>query len=249
MNENCIYFLIPTFNEGDVTKLVLGIKSDTKELNNYQIDVRLIDDGSSISTTCNVESTPNFSVRVDKLAVNLGPGGAFANGFRTLPSNLSDQDIVILLEGDGTSDLKLIPKMINRLNEMPDGYDLVLASPYTFGGNLKSISLFRRILSSIANESSRLILDLRGLWTLSSFFRVARGSSINKLQRMYGEEIILSNGFECMVEFLVKCKSLDFTISEVASTVDQNNRAGRSRMKIFKTIFGYLKVWNIAKKL
>ena len=244
-----IYFLIPTYNEGDVSQLVLELKLALTSYSEWQINVLFVDDGSSVPTFCTIQDSPNFQIKISKLPQNLGPGGAFAHAFSTLPSGMSDSDIVILLEGDGTSNPNLISKMIHRLYEIPDGFDLVLASPYAFGGSLKSLSLFRRILSSIANESSRLILDLRGLWTLSSFFRVFRGSSVNKLQDKFGAGILLSAGFESMLELLVKCRSLNFSMSEVASTVDQDNRTGRSRMKILKTIIGYLRVWNISRRI
>ena len=244
-----LYIIIPTYNEGNVTSLVESITQAVPALDEFSLFFIIIDDGSTTATTCTPIPLDNVTIRIQRLAKNAGPGAAFGEGFKLLPKDLGKNDFVLLIEGDGTSDSQLIPKMMNRLNEQPFPYDLVLASPYTYGGYLKSLSLTRRILSSLANESSRLILDLRGIWTLSSFYRLFRGSSVSELQSIYGASIIESGGFECMVELLLKCKRLGFDISEVASSVDQKFRTGKSKMKIMKTIRGYLAVWAIARKL
>ena len=244
-----LFVIIPVYNERDISLLLSRLQQSLRSLNFSSVQIIIVDDGSSFETTFDLPLDPNFTVQLEQLIVNQGPGAAFAHGFTCLPFSLKDDDYVLLLEGDGTSNLELIPKLLQRLNEYPDSYDLVLASPYIYGGSLKSLSFFRRILSAFANEMSRLVLDLRGIWTISSFYRLFRGSSITRLQGIHGRRIIQSDGFECMLELLVKSVRLDFKISEIASVVDQSNREGKSKMRIFRTIVGYFNVWKISTKI
>jgi dolichol-phosphate mannosyltransferase len=243
-----LYIIVPTYNEGDISSLIVNVSNSVARDKNLEFHFIVIDDGSRIPTTFSSPSTSNVHVRIEKVSKNLGPGAAFALGFTLLPFPLGHEDMVLLIEGDGTSDTRILPKMIARLDEVPFPYDLILASPYSYGGQLRSLSLARRLLSSLANESSRLIMDLRGIWTLSSFYRLFRGSAISSLQSRYGSSIIESSGFECMIELLLKSKNMNLSISEVATSVDQEFRRGGSKMKIIRTIKGYLKIWITSKK-
>jgi dolichol-phosphate mannosyltransferase len=63
------------------------------------------------------------------------------------------------------------------------------------------------------------------------------------LQAVYGSEIVERRGFECMVEMTMKMINLQLTISEVPLVLDTKARVGRSRMKIMRTIRGYLLLW------
>jgi hypothetical protein len=118
-----------------------------------------------------------------------------------------------------------------------------LASPYAYGGNLGDTNVFRSILSHFANGFIKITLGIRGIHTMSSFYRVFKGSLIKKLQNSYGDRIIERSGFESMVELLMKIIALNGTISEFPLELDTANRSGKSKMKIIKTGLGYLSLW------
>ena len=82
-------------------------------------------------------------------------------------------------------------------------------------------------------------LGLRGIMTVSSFFRLHHGTVIKKLQACYGARIIEHHGFEGIVEMLMKITFLGLTLSEVPMTLDTSRRVGKSKMKILKTVLGY----------
>ena len=124
-----------------------------------------------------------------------------------------------------------------------EGQDLILASPYAYGGNLGDTNVFRMILSHFANSFVKKSLGIRGIHTMSSFYRVYKGSLIKKLQIRFGNRILERSGFESMVELLMKVISLDATISEVPLKLNTANRAGKSKMKIIKTSLGYISLW------
>jgi hypothetical protein len=79
--------------------------------------------------------------------------------------------------------------------------------------------------------------------TMSSFFRLYRGSSFMRLQQTFGPHIIERAGFESMIELLLKITYLKMSVSEVAMKLDTSRRAGKSKMKIARTALGYVTLW------
>jgi dolichol-phosphate mannosyltransferase len=94
----------------------------------------------------------------------------------------------------------------------------------------------------VANVFVKEVLGLTGIATVSSFYRLYRGRVILDLQRCYGPGIVERAGFECMVEMLLKMVYLRTTISEVPMTLDTSLRVGASKMKVLRTIAGYLRL-------
>ncbi len=52
------------------------------------------------------------------------------------------------MEGDNTSRHELLQQMFTRSGE---GYDVILASPYMYGGGITNTSTYRVIISHVAN--------------------------------------------------------------------------------------------------
>jgi len=85
-------------------------------------------------------------------------------------------------------------------------------------------------------------LGLSGLATLSSFYRLYQVSALQALSRRYGEGFLTCRGFECMVEILYRAARLGLRISEVPMVLDGSRRAGRSKMRVLRTSFAYLRL-------
>lgn len=246
-----LYFLIPVFNEEEnMEDLLQSLHQVRGELGSYDCRFFLLDDGSTDNT---VEKFKNFSerqhlaVEILSLQKNTGPGAAFRMGFNHVIPLMKDQDLVISMEGDNTSRVELIKTMIHRLHT--ENYDMVLASAYAYGGGFKHTNPLRLFLSQSANTMTRYFLQIYGIHTLSSFFRLHNYQSMQTLKKYYGSNIIHSEGFECMIEMLAKCTHLNLKISEVPMVVDWSRRKGKSKMKVFKTIFKYFELFFKAKTI
>jgi dolichol-phosphate mannosyltransferase len=135
--------------------------------------------------------------------------------------------------------------MAHRIRE---GHDVVFASPYAYGGGVVGASRLRIFLSHLANSFVKGALEIRGLLTVSSFYRLYRGSAIRRLQMTYGESILECAGFECMVELAMKLMYLGMSISEVPMTLDAGQRIGKSKMRITKTGLGYLRLFRLRRR-
>jgi dolichol-phosphate mannosyltransferase len=240
--------IAPVFNEAEnMPELLRGWRELSKSISGYEFQFLLVDDGSSDSTAAAAEKIAmelGLSVRAIKHDINQGPGAAFATGFAALASAVQPDDIVVTMEGDNTSRIATLQTMIGRMER--EGVPVALASPYAYGGGILNTSLLRVILSHFANGMIKGILDIHGIHTMSSFFRSFRGSVLLDLQRHWGPRVLERNGFECMVELLKKIILLQYSISEVPMKLDTSLRKGKSKMKILRTIRGYLAVMWLA---
>ena len=244
--------MIPVFNEAaNIGRLMSSIGQAAATLRQVSgcgsLVVVFVDDGSSDGTAdvANAGRNNEFELAVLKHERNRGPGAAFATAFTDLAQRLGEDDRVITMEGDNTSRLDTAARLLVRQKE---GYDMVLASPYAYGGGISNTSLLRLILSHGANGSLKGLFGVHGFHTMSSFFRLYSPELIRRLQKTFGPGIIERTGFECMVELLIKAVLLKAAISEVEMRLDSSQRVGKSKMKILRTIRGYFAVFRLRRK-
>lgn len=238
-----LYIMVPVFNEEpNIPTLFAAFVQLRDELKDrLAIQFVLVDDASSDATVAVASrEAGGLDLVVLRHEVNRGPGAAFATAFSWLAERLRGDDWVITMEGDNTSRHQLIKQMFTRAAE---GFDVVLASPYMYGGGFTQTSFLRKLLSSGANLVVKDLLDIQGILTVSSFFRLYRGAALLGMQRTFGPGIVERTGFESMVEMVMKMAMLRLAISEVAMQLDSSLRRGKSKMKIMRTIMGYLALW------
>ena len=212
----------------------------------FSLQFILVDDGSDDETVVTAkQKAAGLDLIILQHKKNIGPGAAFATGFAYLAQHMEERDWVITMEGDNTSRYELIKQMVTRSQE---GFDIVLASPYMYGGGIKQSTFFRKLLSSGANLVVKDLLGMQGVLTVSSFFRLYRAKALINMQRVFGPGILERTGFESMVEMVMKIGMLKLPLSEVAMELDSSLRKGKSKMKFLRTIKGYLVLWHYKKE-
>jgi dolichol-phosphate mannosyltransferase len=235
-SQRTVYYLIPIYNEEE-NLLELSRNLQTSFANENKVFV-FSDDGSKDLSLDKIDqyfSGTEFIVLGD--GNNYGPGHAFNIGFEwILKNHKSSNDVVITLEADNTSDIKILPKLLGNIDL---GFDLVLASVYAQGGGFSNTSFFRKILSFSANMVFRMFFDIKVL-TLSSFYRAYTLEILINIQKKYGN-IIVEKGFISMLEILQKAINTDGSIIEVPMFLNSDKRAGKSKMKVFNTALSYIK--------
>lgn len=240
-----LYVIVPVFNEsGNLPTMFQSFGRMAEEYEDLPaLHLVFVDDGSTDRTAATISELDNPAADLVLLRheSNSGPGKAFATAFEYLADKLKPEDWVLTMEGDNTSRIELLKTMFRRARE--EGYEVVLASPYLYGGGVVNTTSTRVFLSKIANTFLKELLGLHGIVTASSFFRLYRAPAIMRLQRHYSAAIMENAGFECMVEMLMKMVNLKMKISEVPMMLDTQRRAGKSKMKIPRTIRGYLGLW------
>ncbi len=229
------YLLIPTYNE---EANLPGLAEDLRPyLASPDTWLVISDDGSSDRTRVVVPDLfPGDRVVVLGDGTNHGPGHAFATGFEWILHRAKDEDLVVTMEADRTSDIRILPDML-AIADL--GYDLVLASVYAQGGGFQQTTFIRKFLSAAANFIYRFVFDLK-VSTLSSFYRVYRVGSLRKAAKRW-PGLIQEHGFICMLELLIKLIRVDARVIEVPMVLASNKRIGKSRMKLVRTTLDYFR--------
>lgn len=237
-----IFVVTPIFNEKEnIPRLIKSFQNITEKFES-KFNFIIVDDGSTDGTIEEINRLKDsLNIVVLNYGCNKGPGYAFATGFEYLVNKITPNDIVVTMEGDNTSRIETLHLMIERLRR--EKIDCVLASPYAYGGGITNTGFLRTFLSHVANTFIKEMLGIRGIHTMSSFFRVYDAKLIMKLQEVYQPRILMMNGFESMIELLKKIILLDASISEMSMKLDTSLRQGKSKMKIMKTIFGYFSLY------
>jgi dolichol-phosphate mannosyltransferase len=230
-----IYILIPVFNEAqNIPNLKLELCSITLTDDIFFV---FSDDGSTDNSKQLLQqefSAYNYIILGD--GVNRGPGAVFNKGFEFILQHSTNQnDVVVTMEADCTSDIVLLPKMI-AINKL--GFDVVLASVYAQGGGFDETNWFRKLISAIANLLFRLLFNVKVL-TLSSFYRAYSIALLRKIKEN-NTHIIAETGFICMLEILLKSIKLNANIIEVPMVLQSHKRIGKSKMKVLKTTLTYI---------
>lgn len=236
-----LWFIIPALNEKEgLPRLASAIASACRRIGR-SYHVVIVDDGSTDGTDLAAPGIFGSGLcTVKRHAVNEGPGVAVFTGIRHVLDRAADDDIVITIEADGTSDLAILDNMTNLIDR---GNDLVLASPYAEGGGITGTSFYRVALSASANFLAKWILCIGDIKTYSSFYRAHRISLLRRAYEVYGLRLIAEKGFGYAMEILTKFSRLDARIVEVPMVLDASRRIGTSRMRVTRTIAAYFRIF------
>jgi len=121
------------------------------------------------------------------------------------------------------------------------GADVAIASRFIEGGKQIGVSLHRTFLSRALQLFAKVTLGIP-VRDLSSGYRCIRSASIKKIVETYGSErLVETKGFDVQLEFLFKLFLAGAKIIEVPFTLDYSKKRGKSKLKLTRTIFGYIK--------
>ena len=134
-----IRFVIPAYNEAEnIPRLLEDLAPRARELGARVI---FVDDGSTDGTSEAIMAhRQDLHLAVVRHEVNRGLGTAINSGLRAALGEAQDDDAIVTMEADNTSDLDDLPRMLERFDE---GYDVVLASVYAPGGKIIGVAPWR----------------------------------------------------------------------------------------------------------
>lgn len=208
--------------------------------NKYIKRVILVDDGSTDKTVSVAQKQRrNLPLTVIGYSKNGGPGKAFRKGLIESLNIADTGDVIVTMECDNTSDLSILPNMIDSLNR---GASVCVASYYARGGGFEHVSWWRMFISEVGNLFIRTACGIKDVKTFSSFYRVFTTESLRKLRKRTHGLLFRENSFACMVELLARYSSQGEKLSEVPMILIGSQRKGKSKMKIVPTVIGYFRV-------
>jgi dolichol-phosphate mannosyltransferase len=233
-----IFFVIPAYNEAaNIPTLLEDLAPRARALSARVI---VVDDGSTDDTAGAVRvCVPDMDLRILGHRANCGLGAAINTGLRAALEEASDEDAIVTLEADTTSDLDDLPAMLEELDR---GRDLVLASVYAPGGAIRGVSKPRVALSKGVSNCFRVACGLHDLHTLSSLYRVYRAGALRRAAETHGSLLVREPGFAANIELLLKLHADGARIGEVPTVNDWSTRQGTSKMRLAPTARAYIRV-------
>lgn len=232
-----IYFALPIYNEeANIRPLIQGIRNLMKS-KDYRIIV--INDGSSDNSLNILNELKDDRMFIRSSRINMNIGGVFSSAIdAVLADSENDDDIMIIMESDQTSEVSLVENMVA---EIQDGNDVIIASRYQKGGMYKNFPFYRLIYSRGANYFLRKIFPIAaGVCDYSIFLRAYRVKVFRTLVEYFGKfGIIQSKGFIANSEILIKISLFSSRIKEIPFVYNYGRKVGKSKMHIIRTINEY----------
>jgi dolichol-phosphate mannosyltransferase len=233
-----IRFVIPAYNEVEnIPRLLSDLAPVARELGARVI---IVDDGSTDGTGEAIrEHARDMHLAIVRHSVNRGLGTAINSGIRAALGESSDDDAIVTLEADTTSDLSDLPRMLALFEQ---GADVVLASVYAPGGKIVGVAGWRLAASKAVSNTFRYLGGLREMHTLSSLYRVYRAGTLRRAADTYGYLLVREPGFAANVELLLKLYNAGASVAEVPTVNDWTTRKGESKMQLKPTVLAYGRV-------
>jgi len=230
-----IRFVIPAYNEREnIAELMADLAPRAAELGARII---FVDDGSTDGTAEAIaEYRDGLHLAIVRHDVNRGLGTAINSGLRAALGEAHDDDAIVTLEADNTSDLDDLPRMLESFHA---GHDVVLASVYADGGEILGVARWRLAASKSVSNTFRYLGGLRDIHTLSSLYRIYRAGTLRRATETYGYLLVREPGFAANVELLLKLYNAGARVAEVPTVNDWSKRRGVSKMSLRPTLFAY----------
>jgi len=237
------YVIIPAYNEGPNLGAVL---QQLQELSaRLPLAVIVVNDGSRDNTLEEAERfRDQFDLQIVTHPVNLGVPMTFYDGLVAAAAKAQPGDCIFIIEGDGTSDLKLMPEMARRVY---DGDDVVVASRYISGGGYLNFPWQRTWGSYVVNFVVSIFFHVRGLTDYTIFYRAYRAEAVQRALQHFGSGFMTTKSFAANLEVLLRVLPFSKRFSEVPLLYDYGLKKSKSKMNVFKTLREYQGL--IVKKL
>jgi dolichol-phosphate mannosyltransferase len=229
-----VIVVLPAYNEEKGIGSLLERISEALNDEQLAFEVLVVDDGSQDRTLQIVEEYgTELPVKVSRHAVNQGLGATIRDGLSLASRGASPNDVVITMDADETHTPGLIVRMVRMIRE---GHDVVIASRYCPGARVFGVSRFRRFLSYGGSMLFRVAFPTSGVRDFTCGYRAYRGGVLRKALATYGDRFVDSDGFQCMVDILLKLRSMDVIFGEVPLLLRYDLKQGKSKMRIAKTV-------------
>ena len=234
-----LWLVFPAYNEEKNLKTLLPEldRFIREKIRDYKI--LIINDGSSDATKDIAKCLDRvLPISVISHETNKGVGEVFKTAFSSIAKMAGPDDLVIVLEADGTSDYTLIPEIAQKLR---DGNDIIIASRYIKGGSYKNFPLKRHMISLVGNIILRFAIGNKKIKDYTIFYRGYKAGLIKEALTKYKDGFITSKTFLANTEMLGNLTRLTDKISEIPFVYSYDRKIGKSKMPLMRTLVDYIK--------
>lgn len=229
--QNRLLVIIPTLNEAENISQLVKLFSAVST----PMDLLFIDDNSIDGTTRIIERSRKYTEHQIEIISRMrreGIGSAHLLGLQyALQKNY---DLVATIDADLTHDPRLIPEMLLKL----EVFDMVVASRFVLGGGFVGWSIYRRILSGVAQRINQAVLGVN--FDASGGFRIYKKSVASFIV----DHNKWAAGYAFLYESAYKINQTNFKIAQQPILLNARS-AGESKMRIrdgVATLFAIAKI-------
>lgn len=239
---------LPAYNEEAVLPQLLDSFHHLRNEIGDSLHILVINDGSSDDTE---KILINYNCRYPYIQYishlqNRGLGEAIKTIFMYALQHYDTEDVLVTLDADNTHNPLIIPKMIEKLKK--ENLNVVIASRFVQGAKEIGLSLNRKIYSRGATYLLRLFYPISNVRDYSCGYRAYELGYLHKAMKLYNGKLITTSGFECMAEILARFSRIGVAAGEYPLELHYEMKKGKSKMKITKTIVGYINLLRKIKK-
>ncbi len=232
--QRIVYIVLPAYNEAENLGTLAERIDQAMDFANLEYHIILVDDGSKDATFEVVkelrESFPLTSIHHD---VNLGLGAAIKSGLIKASEVATEFDVVVTMDADDSHSPGLIARMVRMIGE---GFDVVIASRFREGSQVRGVPLSRQALSKGASLLLSTLFPIRGVRDYTCGFRAYRSEVLRQAFEIFGERFFSEEGFQCMVDILLKLRTQDLVFGEVPFVLRYDQKKGLSKMNVRRTV-------------
>ncbi len=229
-----VIVVLPVYNEEARIERLLNHIDEALEEADISYEVITVDDGSRDATAKIVgDCAMRMPIRTMKHDVNLGLGATIRDGLVAAVEAAGDRDIIVTMDADDTHAPGLILQMVRMISE---GHDVVIASRFREGSRTVGVPLLRRGLSYGASWLFRIAFPIRGVKDFTCGYRAYRAGVVRDALARYGRSFLDQDGFQCMVDILLKLRRMHLIFGEVPFILRYDYKEGGSKMNVRRTV-------------
>ena len=234
-----ITIILPVYNEAKALPLLLEEIKRVLDSSFHDYLVLVVDDGSTDKTKqIALSFNKSIPLRVISHRTNKGLGVTICTGLKEVVRTCSSEDIIITMDGDNTHSPSYVIEMVNKIKK---GYDVVIASRYQPGGKEIGLSFKRKFLSKTVNLLLGTIFPIKGVKDYTCGYRAYKGMKLKEGFSFHKGNLVEEKGFSCMTEILLKLSKLpSLKATEVPMVLRYDLKDGPSKINVYRTIMRYV---------
>ena len=182
---------------------------------------------SIVTTPRRSPSMPAANVPISDASTNANAFASFTNTPRAWSTNAPAIPPQITIAAEDYN------RMVRMIQE---GHDVVIASRYQPGSRVYGLSLQRRFISYAASWLFRIVFPTQGVRDYTCGFRAYRGPVLAAAIAKHGDKIVEVEGFQCMVDFLLKLRKMNVIFGEAPMLLRYDLKLGDSKMRVVRTM-------------
>lgn len=228
-----VVIVLPIFNEEQNLGPLFDRIDTTLKKESLVYRIVAVNDGSTDRTAAVIDSYAGRApMSVVRHEVNRGLGVALRSGLMEALRVAGAGDIIVTMDADESHTPALIRGMLDAIAR---GYDVAIASRFQPGSETIGVPLHRRFLSGAASVLFRVVLPTAGVRDFTCGYRAYRVSALEAARTAYGDSLFEFDGFQSMVDLLLKLRATGARFTEVPSVLRYDLKRGQSKMRVFPT--------------